>query len=288
MRFCDYRHDFLKSQSDLSFHYMMPVFRDLHTHNYFECFFITQGEVIHHINGEKFRLKKGSINVIRPDDCHEFIPVSNEKPMLINVMITPERLKTCLDTIDVELFELLRAHKSHLSLELNESQQQFFLELLNKYLINGKARSQGNIIMLYIYEVIKIFYLTYYNELNSETSVQYVYPDWLKDLLEKFSEPKNFELTLDELLEDIHFSRVHINRLFKLYMHEPLAHYYNKVKLNYACNLLTSTNLLVLEISTRIGYSSLSHFQNVFKTTYGMTPRQYRLNHTKLPPPQDI
>jgi two-component system response regulator YesN len=40
--------------------------------------------------------------------------------------------------------------------------------------------------------------------------------------------------------------------------------------------LLTQTDLPVEEIICRIGYKNQSFFREHFKTTYGMTPREYR------------
>ena len=44
-----------------------------------------------------------------------------------------------------------------------------------------------------------------------------------------------------------------------------------------AKRLLTSTDLTVLDIAGRLGYSSLSHFNKLFRARAGMPPREYRL-----------
>ena len=46
---------------------------------------------------------------------------------------------------------------------------------------------------------------------------------------------------------------------------------------NRCQSLLTATKLLVLEIVSRLGYSSLSHFTRLFREYSGMPPSQYRM-----------
>ena len=46
---------------------------------------------------------------------------------------------------------------------------------------------------------------------------------------------------------------------------------------NRCQSLLTATKLLVLEIVSRLGYSSLSHFTRLFREYSGMPPSRYRM-----------
>ena len=59
-----------------------------------------------------------------------------------------------------------------------------------------------------------------------------------------------------------------------------------ELKLSYAAKLLQTTDLIVLDISSKVGYSSLSHFNRVFKATYHLTPSEYRnkSKHSSLVP----
>ena len=52
------------------------------------------------------------------------------------------------------------------------------------------------------------------------------------------------------------------------------------MKINYACNLLRFSELTVLEIASKTKYSSLSHFNHIFKKQTGMTPSEYRINNS--------
>ena len=52
--------------------------------------------------------------------------------------------------------------------------------------------------------------------------------------------------------------------------------YLNDLRLYHAQELLMQTNLKMYEISDRVGYSSVEHFNHIFKKKFGKTPGEYR------------
>ncbi len=52
-----------------------------------------------------------------------------------------------------------------------------------------------------------------------------------------------------------------------------------EIRTDYAKRLLSTTNLTILEISYKLGYSSISHFSKLFKQEVGLTPSEYRERH---------
>ncbi len=51
------------------------------------------------------------------------------------------------------------------------------------------------------------------------------------------------------------------------------------IRLNAARKLLTTTDMLVADIATAVGFCDQSHFIRVFKQDRGETPRVYRKRH---------
>lgn len=52
-----------------------------------------------------------------------------------------------------------------------------------------------------------------------------------------------------------------------------------EIRTDYAKRLLSTTNLTILEISYKLGYSSIIHFSKLFKQEIGLTPSEYRERH---------
>lgn len=82
--------------------------------------------------------------------------------------------------------------------------------------------------------------------------------------------------SVNDLKNALNYSTAHLNRLFKEHLNTTPHEYLQKHKFRYAKNLLQNTDLSMMEIASKIGYSNLSHFFSNFKKHYGVTPGQYR------------
>ena len=70
------------------------------------------------------------------------------------------------------------------------------------------------------------------------------------------------------------------NRIFKKKFIITPKQYILTKKLNYAIDLLTTTNTPITAISEMSGFSSLYYFSKIFKKYYNMSPQNYRDKHT--------
>lgn len=68
----------------------------------------------------------------------------------------------------------------------------------------------------------------------------------------------------------------YVSQLFKRQTGEKFTDYITRLKLNYACNLLKSTDLPVADVADRVGFSDYYYFSRVFKKLVGDTPSGYR------------
>lgn len=71
-------------------------------------------------------------------------------------------------------------------------------------------------------------------------------------------------------------SRSYLAALFKEETGLGIAETIRSKKLETACNLLRTSDLSVAEISETLAFSSQSHFIQVFRQAYGVTPHKYR------------
>ena len=70
-----------------------------------------------------------------------------------------------------------------------------------------------------------------------------------------------------------------LRKLFIKYTGLSPKAYINKTRMSYAEYLLQNTNMTVLEIASKVGYSEVSGFNRIFKLTFGMSPSEYRKNN---------
>ena len=74
------------------------------------------------------------------------------------------------------------------------------------------------------------------------------------------------------------YSSSHFSMLFKKETgHSPL-NYFNLLKIQYACQLLSSTNMKINQISFKVGIDDSFYFSRLFTKLMGMSPKDYRLH----------
>ncbi len=78
-----------------------------------------------------------------------------------------------------------------------------------------------------------------------------------------------------ELAEKCGVSYSYFSRSFKSVMGMSFNEYVNFIRINEAKRLLAGANPDMSALAERLGYSSASHFINVFKKTEGISPKQY-------------
>ncbi|MEN8251494.1 MAG: AraC family transcriptional regulator [Bacteroidota bacterium] len=84
------------------------------------------------------------------------------------------------------------------------------------------------------------------------------------------------KINLEEISELVYLAPTSLCRFFKQHTNISLFEYLNKIKVDYASQLLMNKNLSVLEVSLDCGFNNLSHFNKQFKKFKGITPSQYR------------
>lgn len=84
------------------------------------------------------------------------------------------------------------------------------------------------------------------------------------------------EFSVNELAEVVHLSRSHVHRKIKALTGMSTAIYIRKVRLKKAKELLETTSSSISEIAYQVGFKSPVYFSQVFKETFGESPRKLR------------
>lgn len=84
------------------------------------------------------------------------------------------------------------------------------------------------------------------------------------------------DLSLDALAEVACFSPYHFHRIFKSITGETVNEFVNRLRIERAASLLkASPTIQILDVALECGFNSASNFSRVFKSHYGLAPRQW-------------
>ncbi len=100
-----------------------------------------------------------------------------------------------------------------------------------------------------------------------EKSLQYIHDNFKQ------------KLPLQAVSSYVFLNPQYFSRIFKKEVGVSFIDYVNKLKIEYACKLLETTNYPAYRISSECGFSDPSYFNRVFVQQMNMTPKAYRRKH---------
>ena len=253
------------------------VLTEKHRHNYYEYFIITDGSIIHEINGKTFELKAGDMVFIRPDDYHRYRLNKETGCNVINISFRTLHFDAVCEYFNRHpvLLKMLESEEAPVvsltTAKLNSLKKQH-----SKLNLAGSKDNLTVILKSLLVEVFSYFILEYEAFRNNSAD------RYLESVLSQMNTPENIYEGLPALIRLSGFSHGHLCRIMKQKYNITPIRYITNLRLEYAANLLATTNYDILAISINIGISSLSHFITIFKEKYGMPPSKYRTQHNNI------
>lgn len=251
----------------------------------YELIFVADGKCHLEIGKNSYICEKNDIIFIRPGVEHKISNVANinfTQPHVHFDMIADEKSEDVY--VCYEKYEALSEHdKKLLRKDITDIQipEVFRLENIEYF------RTQ-------LYELIELFEKKdkFYRLLCKEKMIHILYLILSEFDTEK-TEPENNakidmlniksyidgnytqKITLETLSEQFYVSRFYIEKNFKKYFGIPTIKYYNRVRFEKACHML-SRGKRVSDISEKLGFDNIFSFSRFFKNICGISPSEYR------------
>lgn len=110
-----------------------------------------------------------------------------------------------------------------------------------------------------------------------------ILPDevWITEIKNYLQQNYQRSLSLETIAADCHGSVSNLQRTFTHGTGLSPNQYLQQVRLKHSQTLLQNTNLTIKTIALRSGFNSDTYFNTLFKKAFGLTPSNYRLQHTK-------
>lgn len=262
----------------------LPGPLEVHTHDYFEIFYVLSGEGFHTLNGTTYPISAGDIVFLCFHSYHKLEKKSEDFSWL-NCLFLPEAIDaglinsdTAEDILRLSLFahffefQKINAH----DLKVEKAGDEFdvlFREMLREY--GGHARQGQEILKHYlIILLIKLFRLSAHGSTMQDAGAD---DNTMVNLvLEQLRGDGEDAVTMGGIARKAFLSPKYFSRLFKQKTGQTLTAFLQRERIKKACHLLQSTDLTIQEIIYRCGYRDSKFFYQLFRKTTGLTPAGYR------------
>lgn len=101
-------------------------------------------------------------------------------------------------------------------------------------------------------------------------------PRRLQRVLEHVRENIEKDLSVAEMAQVVGMSQYYFSKLFKMSTGTTPHQYVMRQRVERAQDLLRDGTLALVEVATRVGFETQSHFTSVFRRIAGITPKRYR------------
>lgn len=255
----------------------------MHKHNYYELFYVYEGEIIHTIDINTAKLRTGDICLIPPGVLHN-LDVRNYS-IVLNILIE----KSTFHNIFLNV------------LKGNNILSDFFLGNIYTPNVNthiifhtfGDPMIQSIITEMcmetllkkpYFNELLHIYLLLLFGELlrNYEKNCEMPTIKKRTDITDygilKCIEENYANITLEKLSQNFHYSPQQISSRLKKLTGCSFSYLILQKRMEKAKELLLYTDMKVKDISQEVGYINQEHFIRTFKKYYHTTPSKFRNN----------
>ncbi len=104
----------------------------------------------------------------------------------------------------------------------------------------------------------------------------------LKDMISYIAANYKGKVTLDDIRQVGNMGKTNCCQLFQKYLNQTPIMYLMMFRLRKGADLLTNTDMPVVDIAYEVGFSGASYFAEAFKKHMGEMPSEYRKKHRRV------
>ncbi len=252
-------------------------FFPIHWHERIEIIYQLEGSSTIKINDTMYNLSTGDILIINSRDLHSFEKSDNNKALLLQIepsFFSKFKIDQSLQLSPVKMF-----NKKKLITSIDREYKGISYQL-KRMMVEFDNRSQT-----YNYSVssalLEIFLIFIGIEEGNSSDLEPVKNlERLRSVIDFVSEHYMDKITLEDAARSANFSPYHFARFFKKSTGQTFFEYLESFRINYAINLLLSTDLSITDIAFNSGYNNLKTFNRQFHKLEGKSPSSYRKDST--------
>ncbi|WP_155816562.1 helix-turn-helix domain-containing protein [Spirochaeta thermophila] len=251
-----------------------------HHHDFFELVVILDGEGFHHIGETAHSVFRGDVFIIPPSVPHHF---QASHLRLVNVMFRGNVLEpyehelrqlpgfTALFTLEPRE-RLEGRRKGHL--KLSGSRLEEVERLIHHLIREENSRAPGHSIMAagLFFQLLTVLAREYQRLSTPEAHRILTISSVISALESQY--PRRW--TIKELCVRANLSPSTLRRHFIRAVGMPPLRYLAYLRVEKACELLTQTDLTMLEIAEKVGFQDSNYFARQFRRYKGLSPREFR------------
>lgn len=234
----------------------------MHWHDYFEFEIIISGKAEQIYNDKICSLNKGCAYLMSYYDFHSFKSIDDVR--LININFGE-------NVLSEEITDIILSMNKRFYCCFNDENTQYIAARCERiiYEQNQEFPFEQSVVSSILTEIIIMMIR---NSRENTGDISGIVQKAVAKIYKRFKE----NISLESMAYEINVSPNYLGSQFKKSMGISFNDYINKIRLKYACSLLSSSDMGIKEVAFASGYNSIEYFFYVFKKNFLCTPGEYR------------
>ncbi|WP_167859707.1 AraC family transcriptional regulator [Paenibacillus cymbidii] len=251
-----------------------------HSHSYMELSLVIAGKGRERINGAWHPMRPGTLTLVRPHDIHEIVAEPGSALQLYNCIFglhlwPASELAARFDETEPDTAPV----PSHVHTEgqAQRTMDALFRSLYDEYRGNGHWRHE--LLRSKLIEALVMFDRLRRPQTAEAAVGRPGQPETIRRIVRHVQLHFREELTLTSVAETFHCGKSRLSKWFKQATGHSFVGFLHETRLHYACGLLASTDLHVVDVALEAGFGSYKTFSRLFRSHRGTYPLAYRRLH---------
>lgn len=237
-----------------------------------EIVYVLKGQFIVNIGTNEYILKSRSFAVIAPNEIHciRKSNASDDSEMLIVHIAQNDIMDKCISKTEMSLFSFVIDDTSDLVYNSLKSS----LKSIFKIIIDGNVKKYS-LLNIISYQMLVAVY-SHPKEEKINRKIEYMDKDNYFRIVDYLNKNYRNNIKLDDVANYLHFSSSYTSKFIKKYTGESFVKYLSRIRIRASLEDLINSNMTVLDIALKYGFSSVKAYTMFFKEFYKVTPIVYR------------
>ncbi|MBC8134397.1 MAG: AraC family transcriptional regulator [Fibrella sp.] len=251
-----------------------------HSHDFYEMIFVLVGDAIHGLNGTTTMLREGELTLLQPGDRHFIRFQTGRFFHYINIAIDAEMWRNFHDLagIGTNRDAPVIVSTTNINGATDECASAFRHALVlfqDTQMTNAALRTEACRLLA---TVAPWLFPSVQKDTTHNAGLPDGTPGWLIGACAKLRHDSNaLRCGLPAFVAEAGVTRTHLARILKAATNQTPTEYINRLRLEHAARLLTTTTLSILDIAGECGFGQPAYFYRLFGARFQTSPHAYRI-----------
>jgi AraC-like DNA-binding protein len=232
----------------------------LHSHQFYQWYYVNEGAIKYWTNYGEYVLKANDSILVAPGVFRE---VFNVGEIVNYFVISFEVSDISIPNFKVQLFHLGPSLRNEAA-------------VLNKEILSPSFLNSSVFVHVLLARIILELFREIENIAMGKGKISWKNNELVNAIDNFLYSNLSNPITRQDVSRYCGFSEVHAARIFKEFTGKTIVERLTELRLQSAEKLLLTSDMPIAEISTAVGFNSLSHFTQLFRKVVGKSPSDFR------------